>query len=564
MSFSFETHPDAYKHWRLSFEGDIARLVMAVDPQGGLVPGYELKLNSYDLGVDIELADALSRVRFEHPETKTVIVSSGTDRVFCAGANIPMLASSTHAWKVNFCKFTNETRLYIEDVSEKSGIRFLAALNGTCAGGGYELALACDDVVLIDDGNSAVSLPEVPLLGVLPGTGGLTRVVDKRKVRRDRADVFCTVAEGVKGKRAVEWNLVDALAPRSKFAEVVNERAKKLAEKPFRIAKKGPGVALTPLAPEVTDETIVYRHVKVAIDKKARVAEITISAPTTPQPKTADEIQAAGADQWALRAFRELDDAILRLRIHNLDVGLFVIKTRGDQAAVRAVDESLAANADHWLANEILALQARVLRRLETSAKSLFAVADEGSCFAGVLLETALASDRVYMLNDESRPVSLSLSPANWGTLRMGNGLTRLESRFLGAPEKVAALREAKGELSTEAADKAGLVTVAPDEIDWEDEVRVAIEERASLSPDALSGMEASLRFCGPESWETKVFGRLSAWQNWIFQRPNAVGEKGALSLYGKPTRPVFDYRRCLSARRHVEIAQEEGKYGRR
>ena len=544
-TFSFETHPDRYKHWRLSFEGEVARLVMAVDPQGGLVPGYELKLNSYDLGVDIELADAIARVRFEHPETKVVVVASGTDRVFCAGANIPMLASSTHAWKVNFCKFTNETRLYLEDASEKSGIRSLAAVNGPCAGGGYELALACDEIVLIDDGNSSVSLPEVPLLGVLPGTGGLTRVVDKRKVRRDRADVFCTVAEGIKGKRAVDWNLVDVLAPRSKFSDVVAERAKKLAEKPFRIAKKGPGITLAPLAPEVTDKSLRYEHVAVTIDEKTRVAELTVFAPKTPQPKTGDAIQAAGDAQWSLRAFRELDDAILRLRVHHLGVGLLVVKTRGDLEAVREVDAALAANADHWLANEILALQARVLRRLETSAKSLFAVADEGSCFSGVLLELALASDRLYMLNDDARPVHLALSIANRGAMRMGNGLTRLESRFLGAPERLAALREESALLSTEAADRAGLVTQAPDELDWDDEVRVAIEERASLSPDALSGMEASLRFAGPETNETKVFGRLSAWQNWIFQRPNAVGETGALSLYGKPTRPVFDYRRC-------------------
>jgi benzoyl-CoA-dihydrodiol lyase len=544
MTFSFEAHPDSYKHWRLTFEGDLARLAMVVDEDKGLVPGYVLKLNSYDLGVDIELADAIQRVRFEHPEVKVVVVTSGNDRVFCAGANIPMLASSTHAWKVNFCKFTNETRLYMEDASRNSGIRFLAALNGTTAGGGYELALACDDIVLVDDGSSAVSLPEVPLLAVLPGTGGLTRV-DKRKVRRDRADVFCTVAEGIKGKRAVQWGLVDALASKSQFEKVVKERAQKLAEKPGKVKSKGPGITLSPLKPEVTDGSLKYRHVAVRIDRSTRVAEITIEGPTGTQPTTAEQIQAGGDSQWSLRAFRELDDAILRLRMHTLEIGLFVLKTRGDIEAIRAVDEALFGNKEHWLANEILALQARVLRRLEASSKSLFAIADAGSCFGGILFEVALTADRLYMLNDPERPVHLALSSLSGGILPMANGLSRLQSRFLAEPQKAEALLSRKELLATEDADEAGLVTMAPDEIDWEDEVRVAIEERASLSPDALTGMEASLRFGGPETMETKIFGRLSAWQNWIFQRPNAVGETGALSLYGKPTRPQFDYRRC-------------------
>jgi benzoyl-CoA-dihydrodiol lyase len=545
-SFTFETHPDAYKHWRLSVEGQTARLVMRVDEDFPLVPGYVLKLNSYDLGVDIELADAVERLRFEHPEVSVVIVTSGHERVFCAGANIPMLGASTHAWKVNFCKFTNETRIAIEDASQRSGQRYLCAVNGTCAGGGYELALACDEIVLVDDGNSAVSLPEVPLLGVLPGTGGLTRLVDKRKVRRDHADVFCTVAEGIKGKRAVQWGLVEAVASKSQFDKVVGERAAALAARPHPISKKGPGIALPPLSPEVTDTLLRYRHVEVQIDPARRVAEVTVKGPEGKQPGSADEIQAAGAEQWSLRAFRELDDAILRLRFHHPAVGLLLLKTRGDLAAVAAADAALLAARDHWLANEILALQSRVLRRLETSAKSLFAIADHGSCFGGVLLEIALGADRIYMLNDPDRPVQLQPSAASFGPHPMGTGLTRLQARFLREPQRVEALLAGAGKaLGTDDADDAGLVTAAPDDLDWDDELRLAIEERSSLSPDALTGMEASLRFCGPETPDTKIFGRLSAWQNWIFQRPNAVGETGALSLYGKPTRPSFDYRRC-------------------
>jgi benzoyl-CoA-dihydrodiol lyase len=545
-SFSFETHPDRYRHWRLAVEGDTARLFMQVNEDAGFVPGYVLKLNSYDLGVDLELADAVQRLRFEHPEVKVVVLTSGHERVFCAGANISMLASSTHAWKVNFCKFTNETRMSIEDASERSGQRYLAALNGTTAGGGYELALACDDIVLIDDGNSAVSLPEVPLLGVLPGTGGLTRVVDKRKVRRDRADVFCTVAEGIKGKRAVQWKLVDAVASRSQFAKVVTDRAAALARRPRLIEQKGPGIRLDALSPEESEGgNLRYRHVTVQVDVARRVAEVTVRGPDGPQPATGDEIQAAGADQWSLRAFRELDDAMLRLRFHHPTVGLVLLKTAGDLAAVQASDAGLLASRTHWLAAEILALQTRVLRRVETSAKSLFAVVEPGSCFAGVLLELGLLSDRLYMLNDPDHPAYLALSGANDRVHTMSNGLSRLESRFLGAPEQVAALVARREPLATEEADEAGLVTLAPDDLDWADELRVAIEERVSLSPDALTGMEASLRFAGPETTDTKVFGRLTAWQNWIFQRPNAVGETGALSLYGKPTRPSVDYRRC-------------------
>jgi benzoyl-CoA-dihydrodiol lyase len=544
-TFSFETDPTRYRHWKLSVEGETARLVMRVDEEGGLREGYVLKLNSYDLGVDIELADAVQRLRFEHPEVRVVVVTSGHERAFCAGANIPMLASSTHAWKVNFCKYTNETRLSIEDASTRSGQRYLAAVNGPCAGGGYELALACDAIALVDDGNSAVSLPEVPLLGVLPGTGGLTRVVDKRKVRRDRADVFCTLAEGIKGKRAVQWGLVDAVAPKSKFAQAVEEQAARLARLPGPVEKKGPGIKLTPLSVEESEGKLRYRYVEVSVDTARRVAEVTVLGPEGEQPATAEAIQAAGAEQWSLRAFRELDDAMLRLRFFWPEVGLVLLKTRGDGEAVRAADERLQEQRGHWLANEILALQARVLRRLETSAKSFFAVIEPGSCFAGVLLELALLSDRVYMLNDPGRPVHVALSSANRGAMPMAHGLTRLQVRFAGDAAGLASLLERRAPLDTEAADEAGLVTLAPDDLDWDDELRVAIEERASLSPDALTGMEASLRFVGPESCDSKIFGRLSAWQNWIFQRPNAVGETGALSMYGKPTRPSFDYRRC-------------------
>ncbi|MCB9635396.1 MAG: benzoyl-CoA-dihydrodiol lyase [Sandaracinus sp.] len=548
MTISFDTHPDRYKHWKLSFDGDIATLTMAVQRDGGLKDGYELKLNSYDLGVDIELADAVQRLRFEHPEVRCVVVQSGIDRVFCAGANIPMLGSSTHAFKVNFCKFTNETRLYLEDASRNSGVSFLAALNGTCAGGGYELALACDEMILVDDGSSAVSLPEVPLLAVLPGTGGLTRLVDKRKVRRDRADVFCTTSEGIRGKRAVDWNLIDAIAPRSKFTDAVQERAQKLAAK-HADKKKGPGITLDPVRPDVREEddklVLGYSHVTVEIDRAARVATLTMKGPEGKQPSTAEEIQAAGASQWALRAWRELDDAILQLRLNYLDVGLIVLQTRGSIDGVRAVDEALFAARDTWLAHEILLFQARVLRRLDVTSKSFFALVDQGSCFAGSLFELVLVADRSYMLADDDGEVAVALSSLNGGILPVNTGLSRLQVRFFGEPGKVDEVLSKKGLVPTEDADELGLVTVSADDIDWEDDVRIAIEERASMSPDALTGMEASLRFPGPETVESKIFARLSAWQNWIFQRPNAVGPQGALTKYGQPDRPSFDFTRC-------------------
>ncbi len=543
----FETRPSKYRHWKLSFEGEVAHLRMDVDENAPLREGYRLKLNSYDLGVDIELADALQRLRFEHPETRCVVVDSGKDRIFCAGANINMLASSGHAFKVNFCKFTNETRIGIEDMSARSGVKSLAALNGTCAGGGYELALACDEIVLVDDGNSAVSLPEVPLLAVLPGTGGLTRVVDKRKVRRDRADVFCTLAEGIKGKRAQEWGLVDEVVAKSRFGAAVAARAKALAakaaaEKPGR---KGKGVELEPLDPVETADSVTYRHVALTLDRAARTATLTVKAPGGPPPADGAAMRAAGSDLWALRAFRELDDALLRLRVNHLDIGLVLLRTSGDAGRVLEWDAALAAaRGTDWFADEVVLNMARTLRRLDLTAKSLFALVEKGSCFAGTLLEIALAADRSYMLADEAKTVAVRVSPMNGGPFPMSNGLTRLESRFLADPSLVDAALSAKGPLGADAAEEAGLVTFSFDEIDWEDEVRVAVEERASLSPDALTGMEANLRWAGAETMDTKVFGRLTAWQNWIFQRPNAVGARGALTMYGKPEKPVFDWNR--------------------
>ena len=532
--FSFSTHPDRYRHWKLELlGGGIARLTMAVREEHPFRPGYTLKLNSYDLGVDLELADAVQRLRFEHPEVNTVIVTGDKDKVFSAGANIHMLASSTHAFKVNFCKFTNETRLAIEDASAGSGQKWLAALNGTCAGGGYELALACDEILLVDDGASAVSLPEVPLLGVLPGTGGLTRVVDKRKVRRDHADVFCTLGEGIKGKRAVDWHLVDAIAPRSRFADVTLERARKLAEKAS--ARSGPGVPLDAVEPEVSEDTLTYRHVTVALDRKARTATLTLRAPTA-LPRDLQGILKEGAAFWPLRAFCELDDALLRLRFHYPELGVILLHTRGDARQVLAADALSAEHKKHWFVNEVLLLVARVLRRLDATARSFIAVIDEGSCFAGSLLELALAADRSYMLEDPDEKVTVEAGVLNGGAFPMGHGLTRLAVRHLAMPPA--------GPLAARAAEKAGLVTIVADDIDFPDEVRVAVEERASLSPDALTGMEANLRFVGAESMETKVFGRLSAWQNWIFIRDNATGETGALTLYGHPERPHFDWRR--------------------
>ncbi|MFK7991433.1 MAG: 2,3-epoxybenzoyl-CoA dihydrolase [Sandaracinaceae bacterium] len=545
MAISFDTHPDRYRHWTLAVDGERANLTLDVDPDGGLVEGYELKLNSYDLGVDIELADAIQRLRFEHPGVKVVVVDSGQARVFCAGANIPMLGGSTHAFKVNFCKFTNETRLSIEDASEKSGQRYLAALNGTCAGGGYELAMACDHLLLIDDGSSAVSLPEVPLLGVLPGTGGLTRLVDKRRVRRDRADVFCTTSEGVRGKRAVQWGLVDEIAPRSKFADAVTARAEAMAGEVA--SDKGPGITLDPVVPTVDDAGVLrYRHVTLELSADTRTAVLRVHAPTEASPEGGDAIQAAGADQWSLRAFRELDDALLRLRLEHLDIGVVVVRAEGDIEQVLAHDAALHAAKEHWLANEILAFQSRVLRRFDLTSKSFFALVDEGTCFGGVLLEMGLACDRLYMLEDDDEAVTMAVGPANAGAFLMTHGLSRLEARFLEDRVAVDAVLATAGEkLAANAADELGLVTVAADDIDWEDDVRIAIEERASLSPDALTGMEASLRFPGPESADTKIFARLSAWQNWIFQRPNAVGPEGALTKYGQPDRPTFRWTRC-------------------
>ena len=544
----FETSPDRYRHWRLEVQGDTARLVWDVQEGRPLRPGYALKLNSYDLGVDIELADAVRRLRFEHPEVRAVAIVSGKERVFSAGANIHMLAASSHAFKVNFCKFTNETRLAIEEASAASGQRYLAACNGIAAGGGYELALACDEIVLVDDGNSAVSLPEVPLLGVLPGTGGLTRLSDKRRVRRDLADIFCTTAEGVKGQRAVDWRLVDAVAPRSRFDETVRERVGKLAAAAPR--KDGPGVPLPPLQVKAGTDELAYSHLHVAIDRAARTASLRLKGPSGPPPADAAALRREGSGAWMLRLFLELEDAICRLRFNEEPIGLWLIRTEGDPGLVAAHDGALARLAPtDWFAREVLLLAGRTLRRLDVTARTLFALVEPGSCFAGSLLEAALACDRTYALDDPDRPVALRLTPLNFGALPMGHGPTRLLARFAHRPEALEALRERTeaGEpqvFDARGAVEAGIVTIAADEIDYEDEVRVAIEERSSLSPDALTGMEASLRFPGAESMETKIFGRLSAWQNWIFQRPNAVGEHGALKCYGRPERPAFDWRR--------------------
>jgi benzoyl-CoA-dihydrodiol lyase len=540
---ALETSPDRYRHWVLTFDGAIATLSMDVQEDAGLSPDYRLKLNSYDLGVDIELADAVQRIRFEHPEVHAVVITSLKERVFCAGANIFMLRGSSHAWKVNFCKYTNETRLAIEDASAHSGLKFLAALNGICAGGGYELALACDEIDLVDDGNSAVSLPETPLLGVLPGTGGLTRVVDKRKVRRDLADVFGTVAEGIKGRRAVEWRLVDAVYPTSQFKDRVAERARALAAQSDR-PLEGPGIRLGPLNPAVTGSTLQYSAVRLAIDREKRVATLTLSAPESDEPSDPAGILEAGDRFWALRAFRELDDCLLRLRIDEPLIGTVVVKTEGNAAHVLAADRTLLTHANHWLVREIVHFIKRTLKRMDLTSRSFFALIEPGSCFAGTLFELALACDRSYMLNDPDRPGAIALSGMNGGPLTMSNGLTRLASRFLGEADRVAGLLARTKPFDAEAALEHGLVTFAPDDLDWDDEVRLALESRAAFSPDALTGMEANLRFAGPETLETKIFGRLTAWQNWIFQRPNAVGEKGALTSYGSQGRPEFDFRR--------------------
>ncbi len=540
---TFDTRPDAYKHWKLTFDGPVATLAMDVREDAGLSPDYTLKLNSYDLGVDIELADAVQRLRFEHPDVRTVIVASLKERIFCAGANIMMLRGSTHGAKVNFCKFTNETRLAIEDASRHSGLRFLAALNGICAGGGYELALACDEILLVDDGHSAVSLPEAPLLGVLPGTGGLTRIVDKRHVRRDLADFFSTLVEGVKGKRAVEWRLVDAVHPTSQFKDAVQKRARELAATSDRPGS-GPGITLNALNPTVTESGLTYSAVTLAVHRDKRTADLTVHAPSGPQPSTPDEILKAGDQFWPLRAFRELDDALLRLRVNELEIGTVVIRTEGDGEAVLAIDRTLAAHQSHWLVREIIHFMKRTLKRLDLTARSFFAFIEPGSAFAGSLFELALAADRSYMFHDGTEANLVALSPMNGGFLIMSNGLTRLQTRFLGDEARVAALLAHDGPFNAAEADEAGIVTFAPDEIDWDDEVRVAVEARAAFSPDALTGLEANLRFAGPETMETKIFGRLTAWQNWIFQRPNAVGERGALRAYGQQGRPEFDWKR--------------------
>jgi benzoyl-CoA-dihydrodiol lyase len=535
----FETHPDRYRHWRLElpaeYGGAVARLVMDVREGEGLRPGYPLKLNSYDLGVDIELADALTRIRFEHPAVKALVFTSGKDRIFCSGANIYMLGSSTHAFKVNFCKFTNETRLHLEEMSAESGVASLAAVAGTASGGGYELAVACDEMVLVDDGSSAVSLPEAPLLGVLPGTGGLTRLVDKRKVRRDLADAFSTVAEGVRGKRAVEWGLVDEAPSKKEFEAAVKRRLDAMVAR----SKRRPmaAVKLEPLGAE-------RRYVTMAVDDAARTATLTVRAPDGPEPRTPEELAKAGSSAWVIRAWRELDDALLDLRFNRPGIGVVALKTVGDAEAVLAVDAMLAKHRDDGLVREVTLLVRRVLKRLDMTAKSLFAMIEPGSCFAGSLMELALAADRVFMLDHPEERVEVRLSPMNAGPLPMGNGLTRLQSRFLREPERVARALEHTGGFDTKAAVAAGFVTFAPDDIDWDDEIRIAFEERASMSPDAMTGMEASLRFAGPETMETKIFGRLTAWQNWIFQRPNAVGPRGALTLYGKPERAEFDFNR--------------------
>jgi benzoyl-CoA-dihydrodiol lyase len=540
---NFETSPEAYRHWKLKTEGSVATLSMDVQEDVTLNDGYKLKLNSYDLGVDIELADAVQRLRFEHPEVQVVIITSLKPRIFCAGANIYMLGTSSHAFKVNFCKFTNETRCALEDASLNSGQRYIAALNGTASGGGYELAIACDEIYLVDDGNSAISLPEVPLLGVLPGTGGLTRLVDKRKVRRDRADVFSTLAEGLKGKRAKEWGLIDGYFPTSKFQDSIAAHVQSIVEGNGR-KKAEQGIKLNPLQVEASDEGREYKYVSLKLNREGRYADLTVRAPEADTPTTIEEIEKLGDSYWPLQVYRELDDALLHLRVNQLEIGLVCLHTEGNIADVLKVDETLDAHKDHWLVREIILHMARTLRRLDLTAKSFFALIEPGSCFAGNLLELALSADRTYMLNDPEEKVEVAASQLNKGALVMSNGLTRLQSRFLAEPKVVDEVFAHEGTFDTEEAEEAGLVTFAPDDLDWEDEIRVAIEERTSLSPDALTGMEASLRFAGPETLDTKIYGRLTAWQNWIFQRPNATGPQGALTNYGKPTQPQFDYKR--------------------
>ena len=544
---TFDVAGGEYRHWRLTIDGRIATLAMDVNEDGGLRPGYKLKLNSYDLGVDIELHNILQSIRFEHPEVACVVLTSARERMFCAGANIYMLGTSSHAWKVNFCKFTNETRNGMEDSSRHDGLKFLAALNGTTAGGGYELALACDEILLIDDRSSAVSLPEVPLLGVLPGTGGLTRVVDKRKVRRDLADMFCTNPDGVKGERAKEWGLVDDIAAPAKFQDAARARAQALANDSIRSAD-AKGIKLNPLDRKIDDNGYHYKHVDVAFDRSARTITLTVRAPEGDQPKTVDEIHAAGDQWWPLAMARELDDAILMLRVNEAELGLLLLKTAGDAQAVLAADALMLEHRNHWLVRETIGMLRRTFARLDVSSRSMYAIIEPGSCFAGILFELALAADRSYMLalpEEEADAPKIAVDDFNFGLLPAVNARGRLETRFSGDAKHMAAAVEAKGKLlGAEEALQAGLVTYAPDDLDWEDEVRIAIEERASLSPDALTGLEASLRFPGDETLETKVFGRLSAWQNWVFIRPNSTGEHGALKLFGTGSKARFKWER--------------------
>ena len=543
----YRTEPSQYRHWKLSAEGALARLTLDVAEDAGIRPGYKLKLNSYDLGVDVELADALNRIRFEHPQVRSVIVTSAKDRVFCSGANIFMLGVSSHAWKVNFCKFTNETRNGIEDSSQHSGIKFVAAVNGACAGGGYELALACDEIILVDDRSSSVSLPEVPLLGVLPGTGGLTRVTDKRKVRHDRADIFCTSVEGVRGQRAVDWRLVDQVAKPAQFAAAVHERAARLAAGSPRPAG-ATGVTLPRLEREDSADRLAYEHVVVVLDRARRSATLTVRAPRGAQPSDVAAIEAAGAAWWPLAMARQLDDAILTLRTNELELGTWVLKTEGDAAAVLAAGATLLAQREHWLVRETIGMLRRTFARLDVSSRTLFALVEPGSCFAGLLAELAFAADRTYMLalpDEPARAPTLHLDDCNFGLLPLVNDQSRLARRFYGEAGPLAAARATIGSaLDADAADALGLVTAAPDDIDWDDEIRIALEERAAMSPDALTGLEANLRFNGTENMATRIFGRLTAWQNWIFQRPNAVGPKGALKVYGSGEKAGFDFTR--------------------
>jgi benzoyl-CoA-dihydrodiol lyase len=544
-AIDFRTDPSRYKHWRLSFDGPVATLTMDVAEDGGIRPGYKLKLNSYDLGVDIELHDAVQRMRFEHPEIRSVIIASAKNRIFCSGANIYMLGLSSHAGKVNFCKFTNETRNGIEDASRHSGLKFLAALNGTCAGGGYELALACDEIVLIDDRSSAVSLPELPLLGVLPGTGGLTRVTDKRKVRRDHADIFCTNADGVRGQRAKDWHLVDEIVKPQQFAEHIKQRARHLAEHSDR-PTNAKGVSLTPLERTADDTGLHYKFADVQYNREARTATITVRAPESGAENTVEKVLTAGASWWPLQMARELDDAILTLRTSEVDLGLWLFKTTGNPDAVLATDDFLLANQNNWFVREVLGMLRRTFARIDVTSRSLFAIIEPNSCFAGSLFELALAADRVYMRDaQEGEPATIALSQLNFGALPMTNHLSRLQARFYKDQGKINELRANIGkELSAKEALDAGLVTSAPDDLDWHDELRQAIESRAAQSPDALTGLEANLRFGGTETLETRIFGRLSAWQNWIFIRPNAIGANGALKVYGTGAPVKFNWER--------------------